>query len=562
MKKAQHKKTEIFNTEEFYFVPLGGSEEFGCNLNLYACDGSFLAVDCGIGFADERYPGIDLLLPDPKLLEQNKDKLDGMIITHAHEDHIGAVAYLWNRFECPIFATPFTASVLRKKLEQEGVTGVPIHVVAPYDVEHIGPFNVKFLPVSHSVPDSTALLISTRHGSILHSGDWNLDPQPVVGIKTEEKTFREAAANGVLAYIGDSTNAAVDGYSGSEQDVASGMVEEFKGVQGKIAVTVFASNIGRIISIIKAAEEVGRSVCLVGRSLHRMVAAAREVGYLKDIKDFIDESDLHAIPDDNIVLILTGSQGESRAALARIARGDHRSVKLNRGDTVIFSARAIPGNERDINTVKNNLSAGGVRVVAPRDTDNIIHVSGHPCRAEIQQMLQWVRPECVIPVHGERLMLDSHAAFARECQIAKVVTPNNGSVIRLAPGPIEIVDHVHSALLAVDQRRIIPSTHESISQRRKLQYSGAVHVSLVMDYDLNLLGKMKLDTVGLTCSLNDEGFEEDLEEELQNILDNIPDHLEKEDEIAERIRIDLRRYVSDLLGLKPKTTVHVTLLDL
>ncbi len=561
-KKKEIKKKKLFHENELYFVPLGGSEEFGCNLNVYVCDGTFLAVDCGIGFADERYPGIDLLLPDPKLLEQNKDKLAGLIITHAHEDHIGAVAYLWNRFECPVYASPFTAAVLRRKLEQEGVSGVPIHIIKPHDTHDIGPFSVYFAPVSHSVPDSCALMIGTPYGNILHSGDWNLDPKPVVGLKTEEKTFRDLGAQNILAYIGDSTNAAVDGFSGSEQDVAKGMAAEFKDVKGRIAVTVFASNIGRIISIVKAANDVGRSVCLVGRSLHRMVSAAREVGYLKDAKEFLTEDDLESIPDENIVLIVTGSQGESQAALARIARGDHRNVKLHKGDTVIFSSRAIPGNEREINGVKNNLSSGGVRVVGPRDTSNVIHVSGHPCRAEIEQMLQWVRPQCVIPVHGERLMLNAHAAFAKKCQVPHTVTPNNGSIIRLAPGPVEIVDHVETAMLAVDQRRIIPSTHESIAQRRKLQYSGAVHASLVLDHDLRLLGKLKLDTVGLTCSLNDEGFVEELEEELLTILDELPeDIMLDEEEIAEKIRIGLRRFVNDLLGIKPKTTVHVTLLD-
>ncbi len=550
---------EIFEKNSFYFVPLGGSEEFGCNLNLYACNGEFLAVDCGIGFADERAPGIDILLPDPALLEEYRDDLRGLVITHAHEDHIGAVAHLWPRFQCPIYASRFTAAVLRKKLEQEGVRGAVIHILDNDEDTQVGPFTVRALPVSHSVPDSRSLLISTEHGSVLHSGDWNLDPAPILGVKTEEERFKVLGNQNLLAYIGDSTNAQVDGYSGSEQDVAKGLAEEFKGCKGKIAVTTFSSNIGRIVSIVRAAQDVGRSVALVGRSLHRMVGCAHECGYISDLPDFLSEDDLPHIADENLVLIVTGSQGEGRAALSRISRGDHRSVSLNRGDTVIFSARAIPGNERSINAVKNNLVAAGVRVVSPKETQNIIHVSGHPCRAEIAQMLQWVKPQYVIPVHGERSQLDAHAKFAKSCQVKNTIVPNNGSVIRLAPGAPEIIDHVETGILAVDQKRIIPITHQSITARRKLQYSGAVHASLVLDSNMALLGEIKIDTVGLSCKRAGDSIITELERNILSSLDRIdPDDDFSDEEIAEEVRIRLRRFVTDMLGLRPKTTVHVT----
>ncbi len=554
---------KIFEPDHLYFVPLGGSEEFGSNLNLYVCDDEFLAIDCGIGFADERFPGIDLLLPDPQLLQDNRDKLQGMIITHAHEDHIGAVARLWHRFECPIYTTKFTAAVLRKKLEQEGVRGVPIHVIDMHDTAEIGNFSVDFLPVSHSVPDSCSLHIKTRHGNIVHSGDWNLDPNPAQGYKTEEKTFRDIGKQGILAYVGDSTNSQVDGYSGSESDVAKGLAAEFKDCKGKIAITTFASNVGRLISITKAAQEAGRSVARIGRSLHRMAGCAFECGYMDGVPEFLSEDELAHIADENLVLVLTGSQGEHRAALARVARGDHRSVSLNRGDTVIFSSRAIPGNERTINTVKNNLSAAGVTIISPNDTKNKIHVSGHPCREEILSMLQWIRPQCVVPVHGERLQLDSQAALAKTCQVNHTIVPNNGSVIRLAPGEPKIVDHVETALLAVDQRRIIPATHQSITARRKLQYSGAVHASLVLDHGLNLLGTLKIDTVGLSCKRADDDIIKDLEEHINETLDVIAEEIDLEEEtIAEAVRIPLRKYVHETLGLRPKTSVHVTLLDM
>ncbi len=553
---------DIFSDNGLYFVPLGGSEEFGVNFNLYVCDGEYLAVDCGIGFADERFPGIDLLLPDVSFVEGNRDRLKGLIITHAHEDHIGAVAYLWERLRCPVYACAFTANILQNKLEQEGVCDVPIHIVEQDEVVEIGGFSVEFVPVSHSVPESSSLFIQTKHGNVLHSGDWNLDPSPVIGRKTEEARFKALGDRGVLAYVGDSTNAQVGGYSGSEADVAKGLAAEFAQCEGKVAVTIFASNIGRLISIVKAAQAVGRSVGLVGRSLHRMVGAAYDCGYMEGLPDFLSEKDIKHVSDDNLVLVVTGSQGEYRAALARIARGEHQHISFNSGDTVIFSSRAIPGNERTINVVKNNLSAANVRIITPSDTTNIIHVSGHPCRDEIISMLQWVRPDCVVPVHGERQQLDAQGGLARECQVNHVVVPENGSVIRLAPDVPRIVDRLETGLLAVDLRRIIPVTHQSITARRKLQYSGAVHVSLVLDQDLSLLGKVKIDTVGLTCIRSDDCIISDLQEHVLDVLHGLDGGVsDDEDAVAEQIRISLRRYVLNLLGLRPKTTVHVTLLD-
>ena len=552
----------FFDEQGLFFVPLGGSEEFGANLNLYICDGDFLAIDCGLGFADERYPGIDLLLPDPRHLEEHKHRLKGLIITHAHEDHIGAVAYLWERLGCPIYATRFTAAVLRKKLEQQGLSDVPVNIIAPGHVEEIGAFNVDFIPVSHSVPDSCSLVVDTKYGRVVHSGDWNLDPKPVVGQASDEKLFRDIGKKGVLAYVGDSTNAQVDGRAGSESDVESGLAAEFEKCEGRIVVTIFSSNIGRLVSIARAAQDTGRSLVIIGRSLHKMVAAALECGYLNDIPDFLDESDLVNLPAENTVLVVTGSQGEYRAALARIARGENREVRLSKGDTVIFSSRAIPGNERSINAVKNNLSAAGICVISPDDTKNKIHISGHPCRDEIADMLSWVRPACVIPVHGERLQLDAHAALAEGCQVSQTIVPGNGSVIRLAPGKTEIIDHIETGMLAVDQRRIIPADHQSIIARRKLQYSGMVHVSLVLGADLTVLGRMKVDSAGLTTYDDDEGFEDDLRVQVDRMLEELRDDLLRgEDEIAEEIRIALRRYVMDCLGIKPKVTVHVTLLD-
>ena len=546
--------------QDLYFLPLGGSEQFGVNLNVYMCDGDMLAVDCGIGFADERFPGIDLLLPDPQFLETYRDDLKGMIITHAHEDHIGAVAHLWNRFQCPIYATKFTAEVLKRKLREHGLRKVEINVVEANETFQVGSFEVHPIHVSHSVPESVSLLIRTRYGNVLHSGDWNLDPSPTVGSPSDADAFSAAGREGILAYIGDSTNAEVDGFSGSESDVAIGLAEEFKDCKGKIVVTTFSSNIGRVYSIAKAAQACDRQVAVIGRSLHNMIGCAKECGYLHDVPGFLDEGDIGLIPDDKLVVIATGSQGEYRAALARISRGDHRSFKLNRNDTVIFSSRAIPGNEREINTIKNNLSGAGIRIITPSDTEHKIHVSGHPCRDEIAQMFQWLQPQTVIPVHGERTQLEAHAKFAKSCQVKNTLVPNNGSLIKLSGGAPSVIDHLQADVLAVDQKRVIRSDHQSIVARRKLQYTGVLHVSLVLDKDGKLLADPQFETVGLIDHDNDEEveIEDDLAVEIEDLLDDMSAGDLRDDHfVAEELRIGLRRFCFHVLGIKPKTTVHV-----
>jgi ribonuclease J len=394
----------------------------------------------------------------------------------------------------------------------------------------------------------------------VHRGDWNLDPAPAIGKPTDPTPFIAAGEKGVLAYIGDSTNAEVDGVSGSEADVARGLEAVFKECGGRIAITLFASNVGRIRSVMEAARANGRKVAIIGRSLHRMVSAADESNYLHGLPDFIQEEDIERLPADKVVMIVTGSQGEARAQLARIARGDHQYIKFGRGDTVIFSSRAIPGNEKSIIEVKNNLAATGVHIVDHRKTPHCIHVSGHPARDEITQMFQWVKPKSVIPVHGERTMLEAHAELARACQIKNTVVPNNGSVIRITENGAEIVDHIETGLLAVEPGRIIDLSHPAIGERRKLQFSGAVHVTLVLNKQGVLVSEPALSTVGLTDQKGDEGedFEADLLDEIDDILADMKKaDLQDDHFVAEEIRIGLRRYVDHLLRLKPKTTVHV-----
>ncbi len=549
------------NPDDLIFIPLGGAEQFGANLNVYAYQDQMLVVDMGIGFADEYYPGVDILLPNPVYLEENKKKIVGLIITHAHEDHIGAVAHLWPRLKCPIFCTEFTGKILQKKLaENPDCKGARVRIVKQHDGITIGPFKTTFIPVTHSVPEASALTIETDLGQIVHSGDWNLDPRPVLGKPIKPDTFKAIGDKGVLAYIGDSTNAGVNGYSGSETDVMNGLTEVFKECEQRIVVTMFASNIGRVRSICKAAQANDRHVAVIGRSLHRMIGAATECGFMDDIKDMIDENDINLIPRDKLVIIATGSQGEARAQIARIARGDQRNIKLQAGDTVVFSARPIPGNEKEINFVQNRLAGSGVNVVNPRDTKHIIHVSGHPARDEIKQMYDWLRPEIVVPVHGEKVMIEDQAELARSCQISQVVPPNNGSVIKLAPGKAEIIDHVETGLLAVEPGRIIDSKHVAISERRKLQYSGTAHASVVVDTKGNLMARPQLALVGLIDENDDEeqDFAEDLIDDLEDMISGLKRKKLSDVEMSEKLRISLRKNIFEVLRIKAKVSVHLT----
>jgi ribonuclease J len=553
-------KNLVLNPKDLHFIPFSGSEEFGVNFNAYTIDGKWLAIDCGIGFAGHRFPGIDILLPDPAFLEARAKDLVGLIITHAHEDHIGAVAYLWKRLGCPIYCSGFTAEILKLKMADiPGNDRAKIHVVRPGDKIKLGPFTCEFLAVAHSIPDALAVGVETAVGRVLHSGDWNMDPTPTLGDITDETVFRAYGDKGVLAYVGDSTNSDVPGRTGSEADVEKGLSDLFPEIEGRIAITLFASNVGRVRSICKAAKANKRKVVLMGRSLHRMVGAAMECGYLRDIPEFVDDRDMGKIRDENLVILMTGSQGETNAMLSRVARGEHPFMTLNKGDTVVFSARPIPGNEEEINAVKNNLAASGVRVIGTGDTMHKIHISGHPCRDEILDMYRWVRPKIVIPVHGERSQLEAQARLAREAQISSVVVPTNGSVIKISAAGAEIIDHIPTGVLAVEPNRIIPSGHVAISARRKMQFTGIIHITLVLD-DRGLAEDPQITTMGLIDHGNEQevAFEQDIADEVEDALAELRDsELSSNDTVAEQARIAARRLVSTELGLKPKMSVHI-----
>jgi ribonuclease J len=505
--------------DELVFLPLGGSNEIGMNLNLYGFgppeNRQWIVVDLGVTFGDQTTPGVEIILPDPAFLEEIADNLLGVVLTHAHEDHIGAVGWLFPRLKgAPLYATPFTAFLLREKLREHGhldkasLTEVPLGGRIT-----LGPFEIDLLTLTHSIPEPNGLAIRTPLGTVLHTGDWKIDPEPITGAPTDDAAIRALGDEGVLAMICDSTNVFVDGSAGSETGVREALTPLIGGLKGKVAVACFASNVARMDSIIRAAQEAGRHVCLVGRSMHRMAAAAKSIGLFQGIRPFVSDHDAKHLDHDKLLYLCTGSQGEARAALARMAEGTHPHASLGKGDHCIFSSRVIPGNEVAIRTLQNKLADRGVRLYTERDHPGI-HVSGHPCRDELKQMYQWARPKIAIPTHGERRHLLEHAAFARDMQVPETVAPRNGDMVRLAPGKAQIIDEVASGRLYVDAGHLTPENGDALRERRHAAYNGVINVSLVLD------GRNKLVAGPLIQGL---GLPGDARNSLEDALDDLAD---------------------------------------
>lgn len=543
--------------EDFLFLPLGGSDEIGMNLNLYHYGGKWLMVDLGISFGDDTMPGIDVLLPDPEFIEERRKDLVGLVITHGHEDHIGAIPHLWPRLRCPIYATPFTATLIRRKLTEVGILEqvelIEVDISANFV---LGPFELQFITLTHSIPEANGLAIRCGGGTVMHTGDWKFDPDPVVGRTSDIDALRELGDEGVLALIGDSTNVLDPGRSGSEASLTDSLAELFRQHDQRIAITCFASNVGRLANISAAAAAAGRNVALVGRSLWRMYEASLQNGYLRDIPEFLSEKDAGFIPRDKLVLICTGSQGESRAALARIAENAHPEITLERGDVVVFSSREIPGNETAIGRVQSRLVARGIEVVTERD--HHVHVSGHPAREELVEMYQYIRPKVAVPVHGSPRHLEAHARLARECQVPESIVPGNGSLIRLEEGNVEIIGWVPTGMLTVDGGRIIPLESSVIGDRKKMLFNGAVSATVLMN------GKDQLhsDPVLTFNGIADEGEIDALSDTAKDLIWETVGALgkkarAKDDEVGEAVRRAVRRVVRAEYGKRPVTTVHV-----
>jgi len=453
------------------------------NLNAYGYgppdNRKWIIVDLGITFGGQDTPGVDVILPDPTFLADQRENIIAIVLTHAHEDHIGAVAHLWPRFKTPIYATPFTAYLVREKLKEKGLEQkAPVTVVPLEGRIQLGPFDIRFITLTHSIPEPNGLAINTPLGMIWHTGDWKLDAAPQVGAPTDSEAVRALGDAGVLAMVCDSTNVFVEGEAGSEEGVREALAETIATLKGKVAVTAFASNVARVESVIKAAEAAGRSVCLVGRSMFRVVGAAKSVGLLADVRPFITEDEANKLPPGNVLYLCTGSQGESRAALARIASGEHRNVKLSTGDSVLFSSRVIPGNESAIHALWERFSERGVDVIT--DKQSPIHVSGHPARDELRQMYQWARPHIAIPVHGERRHLVEHAKLALELQTPHAIPGRNGDIILIAPNGPAVIDEVPSGRLYVDGTVTIESDDEALQDRKRLGTEGAVVIAMTV----------------------------------------------------------------------------------
>ncbi|HLY88347.1 MAG TPA: ribonuclease J [Acetobacteraceae bacterium] len=543
-----------FDNSDLAFLPLGGTGEIGMNLNLYRCNGRWLAVDCGIGFGGAAHPEVDVMMPDPAFIADRADKLVGLVITHAHEDHLGAVAWLWPQLRCPVYATPFAAAVLRRKLnEVQLLNQVKLHVVAPGAPIDLPPFRLKFLRVTHSIPEAQALVIDTPHGLLLHTGDWKLDPAPLIGEPTNEAEFEALGARGVLAMICDSTNAMVEGHSGSESDVRQTLSVLLRDLRGRVAVTCFASNVARLESVALAAHDAGRSVALVGRSLRNIDAAARECGYLRDLPPFLTEDDVDDVPDDNILMMVTGSQGEPRSALARIAMDTHPRVALGQGDTVIFSSRMIPGNERAIVTVQDNLVRRGVQLMT--DADHMVHVSGHPARDELRRLYRLVKPRFSVPTHGEWRHLSAHAALARDAG-AQPILLEDGDVLSLSPERAEVTDSAPVDKLVLDGSRLTPIGGGVMTARRRMLFNGVVVASLAVDANGRLRGAPRISAPGLFD--NDDAELDRIHTEFADAIDDLPQSLRRDDDaLNDAARAALRRALGRRLQKRPLVDVHL-----
>jgi ribonuclease J len=545
----------------FIYLPLGGSGEIGMNFYLYGCDGKWIAVEMGITFADGTLPGIDLITPDPSFAESLRDDLLAIVITHGHEDHLGAVPYLGLRFpRCPIYATPFAAGLIANKLAYAELEDALDLYTKPLGARFkIGPFDLEYVAVTHSIPEPNALLIRTRHGTVLHTGDFKVDPEPLLGTVTDEAKIRAAGDVGILAMVCDSTNATLEGKTGSEGEVRKSLVQLIGRSRQRVAVACFASNIARVKTLVHAAEANGRRAALIGRSLWRYTEVARACGYLDDIPQFLTEHDASRTPANKLLLICTGSQGEQGSALSRIAARDHQQVKLDRGDTVIFSSREIPGNERQISEVQDSLVAQGVEVIS--DGREFTHVSGHPQREDLAIMYGLARPKIAIPMHGEMRHLTSHMEFARS-KGAEPFLVTNGAALRLAPGPVRVVGHVPHGRLAVDGLRLLPLTSPVLSARRRMNFAGLAVVTVVLDRKGRLATPPKVTVEGVFDSDHDKATENTLSQDVVVALKSLPKRASDDDAmIQDAVKRAVRQRTNAEAGKKPMVQVHLVRLD-
>ncbi len=533
------------------------------NLSIYgfgeARRRQWLIVDCGVSFASEEHlPGVDLILPDISYLIAERKNIVGLVLTHGHEDHLGALIDLWPRLEVPIYATPFTAALFEaKRASEPGAPRIPVKVMPLGGHLTLGPFAIDFINVAHSIPESNALAIRTPAGIVLHTGDWKIDPTPIIGAPTDAAKLTALGDEGVLALVGDSTNAVREGRSPSEADVAKTLAELIRTAPRRVAVTTFASHVGRLRAVADAARAVEREVVLIGRAMERVAQVARETGYLDGVQDFRSVESYGYLPPDKVLALCTGSQGEPRAALSRIARDEHPEVTLSKGDRVIFSSRAIPGNEKAVGEVINGLVMQGIEVIT--DRTHLVHVSGHPRRDELRDMIGWVRPQILIPAHGEALHLAEHAELARRAGVPKVLICRNGDLVRLAPNGPEIVDEVPSGRLYKDGSLLISAEGRTVAARRRLSFAGVVTVALAVndkgtlmaDPEVELIGLPETDAAGVSMT-------EIARDAVEKAFESMPKPRRRDpDAIAEAVRRAVRSRIAERWNKKPICHVHV-----
>jgi ribonuclease J len=548
--------------EELVFAPLGGVGEIGMNLSVYGVGSprkkAWLAVDLGVAFAGDDLPGIDLIMPDIRFLVEERRNLVGLVLTHAHEDHYGALIDLWPRLKIPLYATPFTAALFEaKRLSEPGAPDIPVIVVPLGGRISLPPFDIEFVSVAHSIPESNALIIRTALGTVLHTGDWKLDPTPLVGAPTDEAKLRALGDAGCLAVIGDSTNAVREGRSPSESDVARSLKELIAGAPGRVAVTTFASNVARMKAVAFAARACGREVVLVGRAMERIAQVARETGYFEGIQEFRGTDTYGYLPPDKVVALCTGSQGEARAALSRIAQDEHPDVTLGKGDRVIFSSRTIPGNEKAVGRVINGLVGQGIEVIT--DRTHLVHVSGHPRRAELEDLYGWVRPRIAIPVHGERLHLAEHAALARKVGVPETLMCHNGDLVQLAPGPATIIDEVPQGRLYKDGRLVIDAEQRTVADRRRLGFVGVVSVAFALDDKGALSGEVEVEMIGIPeIAADGRPFRDIAHQAAVETVENLPRARRRDpDSVVDAVKRGVRAAIAAEWGKKPLCLVHV-----
>lgn len=549
--------------DELVFVPLGGLGEIGMNLALYGLGPrrrrKWLMVDCGLTFAEPERAGVEIIIPDPQFIDKIKRDLVGLVITHGHEDHIGALVDIGPKLECPIFATPFAGGLFAMRMAEAALAELQIKTVLQGSRLALDPFDVEFIPVAHSIPESCALAIRTSCGTILHSGDWKIDPDPGLGKPTDSKRLIEIGNEGVLALVCDSTNILREGTSPSEGEVAKTLGAIIAAARGRVIVTTFASNVARIRAVSQAASAAGRKVVLVGRAMKGVVAVARDGGYLEGVDEFLSPDSYSALDRDEVVLLATGSQGERRAAMARISEDDHQLVRLAPGDTVIFSSRTIPGNEREVQRIINNLVKQGAEVVTDRTA--LVHASGHPRCAEVAKFYEWIRPQIAIPAHGEELHLAEHARFAAQCGVAHVVKARNGDVVLLAPDGPAIIDEVPHGRLCRDGNALVRLDDEAIETRQRLAFAGIVTIALAVDAKGEMAGVPDVVLAGLPAKTRAGlALDEIVDAALFETFDALPRPQRRDANlVSTAIEKAVRAAVAAAWGKKP--TVHVLVVE-